>query len=100
MLDMFYGIRTDHDIFPALREFFKGRQPPTLITHGRNDPVFTSHGAKEHLVDLPKAELHFVDTGHFALEECGDEIAALIGDFLDRNVLSNRSRDEAVPVSR
>jgi pimeloyl-ACP methyl ester carboxylesterase len=94
MLDMFYGIRKDHEIFPELRKFFKDRQPPTLITHGQNDPIFTRDGAKEHLTDLPNAELHFVDTGHFALEECGDEIAELIGNFLDRNLLSNRSRAE------
>ena len=92
MLDMFYGIRKDHEIFPDLRKFFKDWQPPTLITHGQNDPVFTTEGAKEHLTDLPKAELHLLDAGHFALEECGDEIAELIGEFLDRNVLNNRSR--------
>ena len=95
MLDMFYGIRKDHEIFPDLRQFFKDRQPPTLITHGQNDPVFTTDGAKEHLIDLPNAELHLVDTGHFALEECSDEIAELIGNFLDRNLLGNGSRAEA-----
>jgi pimeloyl-ACP methyl ester carboxylesterase len=86
MLDMFYGIRKDHEIFPDIRKFFKDWQPPTLITHGRNDPIFTTDGAKEHLTDLPNAELHLLETGHFALEECGDEIADLIGDFLDRNL--------------
>jgi pimeloyl-ACP methyl ester carboxylesterase len=97
MLDMFYGIRKDHEIFPDIRKFFKDRQPPMLIAHGQNDPIFTRDGAKEHLTDLPNAELHFVDTGHFALEECGDEIAALIGNFLDRNLRSNRSWAEVSP---
>jgi len=95
MLDMFYGIRKDHEIFPELRKFFQERQPPTLITHGKNDPIFTTDGAREHLVDLPNAELHLVDTGHFALEECGDEIGELIGKFLDRNLLETRARGEA-----
>ncbi len=81
--------------FPGLRKFFKDRQPPTLITHGQNDPVFTTDGAKAHLIDLPNAELHLMDTGHFALEECGDEIAELMGDFLDRNLLGAPSRAEA-----
>lgn len=92
MLDMFYGIRKDHEIFPDLRKFFKERQPPTLITHGKNDSVFTTDGAREHLIDLPNAELHLLDTGHFALEECGDEVARLIGDFLDRTLLSTALR--------
>lgn len=87
MLDMFYGIRTNHETFPELRKFFKDRQPPTLIVHGQNDPVFTTSSTREHLRDLPNAELHLLDAGHFALEEDGDEIAGLIGDFLDRTLL-------------
>jgi pimeloyl-ACP methyl ester carboxylesterase len=35
---------------------------------------------------LPKAEIHFLDTGHFALEEEGAEIDSLILDFLQRKV--------------
>jgi pimeloyl-ACP methyl ester carboxylesterase len=34
--------------------------------------------------DLPGAELHLLDTGHFALEGDCVEIAALILDFLGR----------------
>ncbi|MET9964383.1 alpha/beta hydrolase [Streptomyces sp. NPDC006356] len=58
--------------------------PPTLITWGRNDPFFTDPGARAYLRDLPDAELHLLDTGHFALETHLGEIAALIADFLDR----------------
>jgi pimeloyl-ACP methyl ester carboxylesterase len=32
--------------------------------------------------DLPDAELHLLDTGHFALETHGDEIAARIESFV------------------
>jgi hypothetical protein len=32
------------------------------------------------------AELHLFDTGHFALEDKGDEIAVLMRDFLDRKI--------------
>jgi len=39
-----------------------------------------------YLRDLPKAELHLLDTGHFALEEDGEVIARLMRDFLDRQV--------------
>lgn len=31
--------------------------------------------------DLPDAELHLLDAGHFALEECGEEIASAIRRF-------------------
>ena len=39
-----------------------------------------------YLRDLPKAELHLLDTGHFALEEDGEQIARLMRDFLGRQV--------------
>ncbi|EKU83178.1 alpha/beta fold hydrolase [Massilia timonae] len=43
-------------------------------------------GAAPYLRDLPKAELHPLDTGHFALEEDGEQIARLMRDFLGRTV--------------
>ncbi|WP_407440915.1 hypothetical protein [Rhodococcus sp. (in: high G+C Gram-positive bacteria)] len=36
--------------------------------------------------DLPDAEIHLLDTGHFALETHGEEIADLVRDFLHRNL--------------
>jgi len=35
---------------------------------------------------VPDAEIHLLDTGHFALEEDGDVIAGYILDFLSRKV--------------
>src|ERR1700733_14706627 len=48
--------------------FFREHQPPTLIVWGKNDNVFPASGAEPYLRDLPKAELHLIDSGHFALE--------------------------------
>jgi pimeloyl-ACP methyl ester carboxylesterase len=39
---------------------------------------------RHYLDDLPGAEFHALDTGHFALEDKCDEIAALMRDFLGR----------------
>jgi hypothetical protein len=39
------------------------------------------------LTDLPKAELHLLDTGHFALEEKGVYIADRIREFLGRGTV-------------
>ena len=66
--------------------YLRRHQPPTLITWGKNDPFFTVDGAKAYLKDLPDAELHLLDTGHFALEEDGPLIAGHILDFLSRNL--------------
>lgn len=42
---------------------------------GKNDPFFTVAGAEAYLRDIPKAELHLLDTGHFALEDSAEFIA-------------------------
>jgi pimeloyl-ACP methyl ester carboxylesterase len=55
-----------------------------LAVWGRNDPFFLPAGAEAFLRDLPEAEIRFFDTGHFALETHGDQIAAAIGAFLAR----------------
>jgi hypothetical protein len=41
-----------------------------------------------YLRDLPDAELHLIDTGHFALEDKADEMVPLIRDFLCRKLAS------------
>ncbi|MER9547046.1 alpha/beta hydrolase, partial [Mesorhizobium sp. M0437] len=46
-------------------------------------------GAGPYLRDLPGAELHLLDTGHFALEDKLDEMVPLIRDFLDRKLATN-----------
>jgi pimeloyl-ACP methyl ester carboxylesterase len=87
MLDLFYDYRTNLDLYPRFQEFFRERQPPTLIAWGKNDKIFPVDGALPYLRDLPHAEMHLLDTGHFALEDRGDQIAHLILDFLDRRLL-------------
>jgi pimeloyl-ACP methyl ester carboxylesterase len=48
--------------------------------------IFPADGARAYLRDLPDAELHLPDTGHFALEDRGEQIAALMRDFLARKL--------------
>jgi pimeloyl-ACP methyl ester carboxylesterase len=62
------------------------RRPPTLIVWGQNDVIFPADGAQAYLRDLPQAELHLLDTGHFALEDKGGEIARIMRRFLSRTV--------------
>jgi len=83
-LDLFYDYRTNTELYPRFQEFFRSRKPPTLIVWGNNDVIFPAEGARAYLRDLPKSELHLLDSGHFALEDKGDEIAGLMLDFLRR----------------
>lgn len=85
-LDLFYDYRTNVALYPRFQAFFREHQPPTLIVWGKNDKVFPASGAKPYLRDLPKAELHLVDSGHFALEDRFDEMEPLIHEFLDRSL--------------
>jgi pimeloyl-ACP methyl ester carboxylesterase len=105
-LDLFYDYRTNLELYPQFQKFFRDRQPPTLIVWGRNDVIFPAEGARAYLKDLPHAELHLLDTGHFALEDQGDEIARLMRAFLgrtfvqdakpSRNALSPHAQDSPV----
>lgn len=85
-LDLFYDYRTNLPLYPKFQAFFRERKPPTLIVWGKNDKIFPEAGAHPYLRDLPDAEMHILDTGHFALEDKLDEMAPLIHDFLDRKV--------------
>jgi pimeloyl-ACP methyl ester carboxylesterase len=85
-LDLLYDYRTNVQIYPQIQAFLRERRPPALIVWGENDQIFPAAGAHAYLRDLPDAELHLLDTGHFALEDKLDEIAPLIRDFLDRKI--------------
>jgi pimeloyl-ACP methyl ester carboxylesterase len=85
-LDLFRDYASNVALYPKFQAYFRERQPPFLAVWGRNDPFFLPAGAEAFKRDLPAAEVHFYDTGHFALETHADEIAAAIRDFLGRRV--------------
>jgi pimeloyl-ACP methyl ester carboxylesterase len=49
---------------------------------GKNDPFFLPPGAEAFKRDNPSAIVHFLDTGHFALETHVEEISTAIREFL------------------
>ena len=85
-LDLFKDYGTNVALYPQFQAFFRARRPPTLIVWGQNDAIFPADGARPYLRDLPDADLHLLDTGHFALEDKGDEIAGLMRDFFSRKL--------------
>jgi pimeloyl-ACP methyl ester carboxylesterase len=80
-LDMLYDYRTNVPLYPQFQEFFRKYQPPTLIVWGKNDFIFPPEGAIPYKRDLPNVQTHLLDTGHFALETHGEEIASRIEHF-------------------
>ena len=81
-MDLFLSYGTNVPLYPEFQAFFRKYQPPTLITWGKNDFIFPAAGAPPYQRDLKEVETHMLDTGHFALETHGEEIAALIERFL------------------
>lgn len=81
-LALLYDYRNNITQYPAWQQWLRTRQPPTLITWGKNDVFFTAEGALAYKKDLSGAEIHLLNTGHFALEEFHEEIAGYIKAFL------------------
>jgi pimeloyl-ACP methyl ester carboxylesterase len=80
-LDMLYDYRMNVPLYPQFQEFFRKYQPPALILWGKNDFIFPPDGAELYKKDLKNLEMHMFDTGHFALETHGDEMAEYILNF-------------------
>ncbi len=88
-LQMFYSYGSNPPLYPAWQEYLREYQPPTLIVWGKNDEIFPAAGAEPYKRDLKDLEYHLIDTGHFALESHGHEIAELMRNFLNRKVDNN-----------
>jgi pimeloyl-ACP methyl ester carboxylesterase len=80
-MDMLFDYRTNVPLYPDFQAYFRKYQPPMLIVWGKNDHIFPAEGAAPYKRDLPKVETHLLDTGHFALETHGEEIASHIEKF-------------------
>ena len=68
-LDLLYDYRKNVPLYPTWQKFLRDHRPPTLIVWGKGDIFFTQAGASAYLRDVPEAELHFLDGGHFVLED-------------------------------
>ena len=85
-LDLFLDYASNVALYPKFQEYFRARRPPMLAVWGKNDPFFLPPGAEAFKRDNPNAEVHFYETGHFALETHHREIGETIREFLGRNL--------------
>jgi pimeloyl-ACP methyl ester carboxylesterase len=90
-LDLFLDYASNVALYPKFQQYFRTDRPPVLAVWGKNDPFFLPQGAEAFRRDNPGAEVHFYDTGHFALETHGPEIASTIREFLKRKLGSSAS---------
>jgi pimeloyl-ACP methyl ester carboxylesterase len=84
-IDLFWDYRNNLTLYPKFHEYFRSSQVPLLAAWGKHDQIFVPAGAEAFKKDLPKAEVHLLDAGHFAVETETEEIGGLILNFLARN---------------
>lgn len=83
-LTMIHNYQTNLPKYPEWQAYFRKHRPPTLVVWGKNDHIFLAAGAEPYKRDNPNAQVHLLDTGHFALETHGPQIARMIREFLGR----------------
>jgi pimeloyl-ACP methyl ester carboxylesterase len=81
-LDLLLDYASNVAMYPKFQQYFRENQPPLLAVWGRNDPFFLPPGAEVFKRDIPKAQVRFLDAGHFATETHSDAIASAIVEFL------------------
>jgi pimeloyl-ACP methyl ester carboxylesterase len=63
---------------------FSGKDSPKAVIWGQNDIFFTREGGEAYLEDLPRAEMHRLNSGHFAVEDCLPYIVEKMLAFYDK----------------
>jgi pimeloyl-ACP methyl ester carboxylesterase len=91
-MDLFYDYRKNVELYPQWQNFLRTQQPKTLIFWGQDDIFFTREGGEAYLKDLPKAEMHRLQSGHFAVEDCLEQIAANVHRFYVEHVSGSQSK--------
>jgi pimeloyl-ACP methyl ester carboxylesterase len=82
--DLFYDYRTNVEAYPKWQAWMREKQPRLLVIWGKYELSFDPSEPEAYRRDVPKAEVHIVDGGHFALDTAADEIAGLVRGFVGK----------------
>ena len=83
--DLWFDYGSNVAKYPMWQAALRQTSAPVLVLWGGRDDFFTTPGALAYLRDAPRAEIHILDTVHFATMESPDEIADLVFGFLRRH---------------
>lgn len=81
-LDLFMDYQNNVALYEKFQEYFRSSQLPLLAIWGKNDVFFIPSGAEAYKKDLPRAQVKFLDAGHFASESHAEEMADEVISFL------------------
>ena len=85
-IDLFYDYQNNVKLYPKWQQYLRDNQPPLLIVWGKNDEFFPESGAEAFKSDVKEIDYNIYDTGHFALEEDGDEIITKMREFMNKTL--------------
>jgi len=80
--DLFYDYRSNVAGYPHWQAWLRKTQPALLVLWGKYDLSFELSEPEAYRRDVPKARVHVLDAGHFALDTAADEIASLVRGFM------------------
>ena len=80
--ELFYDYRTNVEAYQKWQAWMREHQPQLLVLWGKYDLSFDPSEPEAYRRDVPRAEVHVLDAGHFALDTAADEIAALVRAFV------------------
>jgi pimeloyl-ACP methyl ester carboxylesterase len=80
--NLFYDYRTNVDAYPKWQAWMREKQPRLLVLWGKYDLSFELSEPEAYAQDVPKAEVHVLDAGHFALDTAADQIAEFVRGFV------------------
>jgi pimeloyl-ACP methyl ester carboxylesterase len=83
-IQLLYDYQNNLERYPEWQSYFRQHQPSILVVWGKNDKFFTQEGALAYKRDLKNIEVHFLDSGHFALEEEYSLISNYISAFFGK----------------
>ncbi len=89
-IDLLYDYQNNLKLYPKWQKYLRDYQPPLLIVWGKNDAFFPESGAEAFKKDVKVIDYHIYNTGHFALEEDGNDIILKIRHFMDDLILKTR----------
>jgi pimeloyl-ACP methyl ester carboxylesterase len=96
--DLWFDYGSNVALYPEWQALLRRLKLPALIIWGSQDDFFTVPGAVAYLRDAPQAEVHILNTVHFATLEAPDAVSAIIAAFARRH--GDSLNPDAAPTDR